>query len=333
MKHKIMICASLLFALTMGQTAFGGQTGQMEENNTNGIYAEIPGGEDLSEGETLPEEVIEETQESLSMEEEILSEGEEEAQEEAQEPRVPATDYIPVLMYHHFAQRDMGRGDGVVVTQAELEEQITYFKEQGYHIISLEELDHLLTRVEQNPKEGSGLGLCEKYLCITIDDGYYSNYDLAYPVFQKLRVPASIFAITDSVTNHVGLRKFTWKEAREMVTNSQVRIYNHTSNHVPADATDEDSFVEAVLAGEEVLEDQLPMQKNAVNALTYPNGKNTPEIQQRLLEEGVRLQFTVTPGVISRNTSRTEIPRIMVVSGMTGEEILDRASRLADMTM
>lgn len=296
---------------------FGAETAE----DISGINAEIP------------EEVTAEMEDSLSMEEEILSAEEEASADEGQIQEIPATDYIPVLMYHHFAQRDMGRGNGVVVTQAELEEQIKYFKEQGYRIISLEELDHLLTRAEMNPKEESGLGLSAKYLCITMDDGYYSNYDLAYPIFRQERVPAAIFAITDSVTNHVGLRKFTWKEAGEMVKNSQVRIYNHTSNHIAADDTDEDSFVAAVLEGQEALESHLAQQRDTVTALAYPNGENTPEIQQRLLEAGVRLQFTVTPGVVNRNTSRTAIPRIMVVSGMTGAEILERASRLAAATM
>ena len=56
-------------------------------------------------------------------------------------PKVDPTEYIPVLMYHHFAVRDMGFGDGITTMQSELEEQIRYFKEQGYTIISMEELD------------------------------------------------------------------------------------------------------------------------------------------------------------------------------------------------
>lgn len=44
----------------------------------------------------------------------------------------------------------------------------------------------------------------KKYLCITMDDGYFSNYDLAYPLFKKYRVPASVFAVTDYVTNRIG---------------------------------------------------------------------------------------------------------------------------------
>lgn len=304
MKRWMVLCLTAMLSLSGVHTVFGAET---EETITS----------------LEKEEYVKEQMETAKQ------------QEEMPQIEIDPKEYIPVLMYHHFAQRDMGQGNSVVVTQAELEEQITYFKEQGYKIISLEELDRILTKAEkEKDKDGdSGLDLDIKYLCITMDDGYYSNYDLAYPVFQKLRVPAAIFAVTDSVTNQTGLKKFTWKEAGRMVTNSQVRIYNHTSNHVSANETDAESFIDAVKNGEEALAEHLPQQRDTVKALAYPKGAATPEIQQALLEEGVRLQFTVTPGVISRNTSRTAIPRIMVNSGMTGEEVLERISWLAGLTM
>ena len=37
-------------------------------------------------------------------------------------------EYIAVLMYHHFAIRNMGVGNGVVKTTKELEDHLHYFK-------------------------------------------------------------------------------------------------------------------------------------------------------------------------------------------------------------
>lgn len=250
-------------------------------------------------------------------------------------PKVEPTEYIPVLMYHHFAVRDMGFGDGITTMQSELEEQIRYFKEQGYTIISMEELDQILEKQEnQKDTDGDiGLDMKVKYLCITMDDGYYSNYDLAYPIFQKYNVPATIFVVTDYITNQIGLKKFTWSNASEMINNSKVGIYNHTSNHVAAGKTTTEEFVAAALAGEEALEANLPTRKTTVKALAYPNGQNTPELQQALLDEGFSLLFTIEPGVINRNTSRGAIPRIMVSSGMTGADIVARIEQTAARTM
>ena len=269
---------------------------------------------------------------------EILGDKEIEAEapkEEENLPYVEPTEYIPVLMYHHFAIRDMGYGDGITTMQAELEEQVKYFKEQGYRIISMEELDKVLTKKEKEKDiDGDiGLDLKVKYLCITVDDGYYSNYDLAYPVFQKYQVPATIFAITDSITNQIGLKKFTWSNASEMVCKSKVNIYNHTSNHIPISKTTTEDFVDAALEAERALYDYLPTQRTSVKALAYPNGQTNAELQQALLDEGFSLAFTVQPGVINRTTERMAIPRITVESGMTGADIVEKIEKTAARTM
>lgn len=239
--------------------------------------------------------------------------------------------YIPVLMYHHFALRDMGTGNGVVTTTAELEDHLKYFRSQGYRIISLEELDQVLEKAERKAyrdADGIGLELGIKYLCITMDDGYYSNYELGYPLFQKYRVPVSIFAVTDYVTNQIGIKKFTWKQAAEMEKSGYVKIYSHTANHQPVEAGQEDAFMEAVRAGDEALRENL--RGDRVKAISYPNGRYTPEAQAALTEAGYVLQFTVEQSVITRKTSREAIPRIMVSSGMDGQDIVRKIELAAE---
>ncbi|MDD3395308.1 MAG: polysaccharide deacetylase family protein [Anaerotignum sp.] len=247
---------------------------------------------------------------------------------------IPPTDYIPVLMYHHFAIRDMGEGNGVVTTQAELEEQICYLKESGYEFISLETLNLLLQRVEKervhykrNVKDELSLGLDKKYICITMDDGYISNYDLAFPVFQEYRVPASIFAITDSITQQTGLKKFSWKQAQKMVDSRYVKIYNHTANHVPVDMETEDEFLDEAEKAEIAL--QTYLNQDGCQALAYPNGRFTLYCEEKLKEMGFDLLFTVEQGVITKETSRYEIPRIAVESGWDGQTLMENIERTA----
>ncbi len=238
-----------------------------------------------------------------------------------------AGEYIPVLMYHHFAMRNMGIGNGVVTTTRELEEQLRYFQSQGYHIISLEELDALLARAERNP-EGLGLGLGEKYLCITMDDGYYSNYDLAFPLFRKYRVPASVFAVTDFVTEQIGLKKFTWEQAEKMDKSGFLRVYSHTANHQPVEEGEEEAFLASMQRSEETLNENLS--KKHVKAMAYPNGRYT-ELSQRMLEEdGYVLQFTVENSVITRQTKRNAIPRITIESGMDGADVVRKIELTAE---
>lgn len=230
-------------------------------------------------------------------------------------------EYIPVLMYHHFANRNMGSGNGVVTMVEELEDHLRYFKSQGYKVISLEKLDSLLRKVEYEHRlTGTGLGLGEKYLCITMDDGYYSNYELAYPLFKQYRMPASVFAVTDFITEQHGIKKFTWEQAEEMDKAGWLKVYSHSADHIPVEDGQEEIFLSCMQKSDATLAENLTT--DHVKAMAYPNGRYTERSQQLLDEDGYMLQFTVEKGVITRETARNAIPRITIESGMTGEDVV-----------
>ena len=240
---------------------------------------------------------------------------------EAEAPAELQGEYIPVLMYHHFADRDMGSGDGIVVSVEELEDHLRYFKAQGYQVITLEKLDSLLRKVEHDHQlTGKGLGLGQKYLCITMDDGYYSNYELAYPLFKQYRTPASVFAVTDFITEQTGLKKFTWEQAEEMDQAGWLKVYSHSADHIPVEAGQEEAFLACMQKSDATLAENLSAKH--VKAMAYPNGRYTKKMQCLLDEEGYVLQFTIEKGVLTRDTARNAIPRITVKSGMTGEDLV-----------
>ena len=250
---------------------------------------------------------------------------------EAESPETLYGEYIPVLMYHHFADRDMADGNGIVVEKKELEEHLRYFKSQGYQVISLEKLDTLLRRVENNHTlTGKGLGLQDKYICITMDDGYYSNYELAYPLFQKYRAPASVFAVTDFITDQHGLKKFTWKQAQEMDDTGWLKVYSHSADHIPVEAGQEENFLACMQKSEATLAENL--KEKHVKAMAYPNGQYTEESQRLLEEDGYVMQFTIEKGVITRETPRNAIPRFTVESGLDGRDVVRMIELAAEKT-
>lgn len=252
--------------------------------------------------------------------------------EVAEEPEALAGEFIPVLMYHHFAIRDMGMGNGVVTTTTELEDHLRYFKSEGWRVISLEELDRVLTKAEQKKERlhdnSEGLGLGQKYLCITMDDGYYSNYDLGYPLFKQYRAPASVFAVTDFVTEQTGIQKFTWKQAEEMEKSGMMKIYSHSADHVPVAAGEEETFLASAQKSEETLQEYLKGER--VKAIAYPNGRYTEESQRLLAEDGYEMQFTIEEGVITSTTPMDAIPRITVTSGMDGKDVVRKIELAAE---
>lgn len=242
-------------------------------------------------------------------------------------------EYIPVLMYHHFAAEKPEERNGMITTTEELEDHLKYFRSQGYEIISLERLDALLDKaiylqkMAENPQKG--LDLHEKYLCITIDDGYLSNYELAYPIFQKYDAPVSIFAVTDFVTEQTGIPKFTWEQAQEMEESGMVKIYSHSADHEPVQEGEEESFLASAQKSEQTLAENL-RESDKIKAIAYPNGRCTEESRNLLTEDGYEMQFTIEEGVITAESARDALPRITVTSGMDGRDIVRKIDLAAE---
>ena len=248
---------------------------------------------------------------------------------EAESPEKLYGEYIPVLMYHHFSEEEPAYGDGMVVSVEELEEHLQFFQSAGYRCITLEQLNVLMRSAKYNyTLQGKGLGLEEKYLCITMDDGYYSNYELAYPLFKKYEMPSAVFAVTDFITEQHGLQKFTWKQAEKMDDSGWLKVYSHSADHIPVEAGQEEVFLACMQKSEEVLQEKLKADR--VKAMAYPNGIYTAASQELLQADGSELQFTVDHGIVTKDTDRNAIPRITVASGMTGEDVVRKIELAAE---
>jgi peptidoglycan/xylan/chitin deacetylase (PgdA/CDA1 family) len=74
------------------------------------------------------------------------------------------------------------------ITPAFLEQTILKYKDAGYRIVSLDEVQR---QIESRKREK------HRFVCFTFDDGYADNYELAYPVFKKHNCPFTIYVTTD----------------------------------------------------------------------------------------------------------------------------------------
>jgi len=68
------------------------------------------------------------------------------------------------------------------------DQQMRYLKDNHYRVISLNELLDFLNYRHAIPKRS---------VLITIDDGYRSAYDIAYPILKKYGFKATLFIYTD----------------------------------------------------------------------------------------------------------------------------------------
>jgi len=116
---------------------------------------------------------------------------------------------IIILMYHGLTDKIVHEGienyNGLHLNVEIFRLQIEYLKKY-YNVISI---DQLIERCVNNTT------IPNNSVVITFDDGYKSNYTLAYPVLKKFNVPATISITTDFIEN----REFLWPDRTQYTIN------------------------------------------------------------------------------------------------------------------
>ena len=92
---------------------------------------------------------------------------------------------VPILMYHHFADY-WENSPGTIISGENFRKQLIALREAGYNTISFKQLSDFVSY---------GSPLPENPLIISIDDGYLSVYEVAFPILEELEMKATTFII------------------------------------------------------------------------------------------------------------------------------------------
>ena len=217
---------------------------------------------------------------------------------------------VPVLMWHNLAEESSG---DMTISVDTFRAQIEALHEAGFKTVSLQQLYDYVH---------FGTELPEKPIVLTFDDGYFSNYEYAFPILQEYDMQATIFAIGVSVgkdtykdTDHAMTPHFGADEAREMVDSGLISVQSHTFDMhqwppfedgnaqvretlLPFDGeadADYEAAVEADFAESRELLESITGQP--VNALAFPEGAYVTLTQDALRSAGAELTFTTVRAV------------------------------------
>ena len=217
---------------------------------------------------------------------------------------------VPVLMWHNLAEESSG---DMTISVDTFRAQIEALHEAGFKTVSLQQLYDYVR---------FGTELPEKPIVLTFDDGYFSNYEYAFPILQEYDMQATIFAIGVSVgkdtykdTDHAMTPHFGADEAREMVDSGLISVQSHTFDMhqwppfedgnaqvretlLPFDGeadADYEAAVEADFAESRELLESITGQP--VNALAFPEGAYVTLTQDALRSAGAEMTFTTVRAV------------------------------------
>ena len=123
-----------------------------------------------------------------------------------------------VLMYHRFEDQ---RFPSTSISSKNFQNQINYLKENNFNILPISDLLLFFNKDYDIP---------EKSVFITIDDGYKSFYEHAFPILKKNKLPFSLFLSTKFVSNEKKSDFMNWDMIKELSKNKG-EILNHTDSH------------------------------------------------------------------------------------------------------
>ncbi len=210
---------------------------------------------------------------------------------------------VPVLSYHRFTMNKKS-ANRMVVTQAAFEAQMSYLKQNGYTVITLSQLYDFLDFKDQIP---------QKSVVITIDDGFRSAFDIAYPILKKLGHPATFFLYTGLVGSK---KAMSWNQIKELAKNgfdiqSQSRTHRDMSKLLP----DENfkayvSRIEKEITwAQKIIRDKIAY---TPVFMAYPYGKSNDLVIALLKKHGFRGGLTVRRGSNPFFTDNFKVKRAMI---------------------
>ena len=254
------------------------------------------------------------------------------------------TKNVPILLYHHLSENLVGD----TIRPETFSRHMELLRENGYETVSF---DDLIAFTEK------GTPLPEKPVVITFDDGYTSNYEVAFPILQEYGFKATIFAIGCSVGHDRYYKDTTFEltphfgkmEIDEMLSSGLVSVESHTydmhqwapfetgdgirPNILPLDGESEQEYIDALtedVRKQAKLFESLGMEPS--NILAFPGGEHCTLTNVVLKACGYKVTVATDPNrlntiIAGLPQSLIDLGRMNITEDTTDQAILEYLSR------
>ncbi len=127
-----------------------------------------------------------------------------------------------ILMLHRVVvHRSDGENRELEITPEFLKQTIEAYRQQGYRFVSIDEACDIISKGRTN----------HPFVCLTFDDGYQDNYDIAYPILKQDEVPFAIYVTTGFIDNRIPMwwyRCESREQCQTCLSNAGVQQCEHS---------------------------------------------------------------------------------------------------------
>lgn len=188
-----------------------------------------------------------------------------------------------ILMYHHVSPVINTEDKTYYVSAEMFADQINTILKKGYTPISLSQLEKAYTQKTKLPSHA---------VMITLDDGWEDNYTYAFPILQKMNVPATIFLSTAHIGQVEGV--LNWSQIDEMHASKLIEFSSHGANHKRLrDLTDEE-VLDELTQSKSTIEEKLG---KPLLTFCYPYGAFDRRIRSLVFKAGYEIDIGTRKGL------------------------------------
>ena len=195
------------------------------------------------------------------------------------------------LMYHRFNEN---RYPSTNIKMNIFHKQMEIIKDLNYELYN----PKFLIKEFDKPKNN-------KKILITIDDGFKSFYNEAWPYLKENKIPFILFVSTEPVGKNGYMN---WDEIRE-IDNSEIgHIGHHSNTHEYLIDMNEEEFIKDIETATKIFKDKLGY---SPSIFSYPFGEYSLYMK-KYISNNFKIAFGQHSGVIDINKDKFELPRFPI---------------------
>ena len=195
-------------------------------------------------------------------------------------------------MYHRFEEN---KYPSTNIRLIDFKEHINLIKNSDFTFISHEEFEK---KIETNN--------LDKKLLLTIDDGFLSFYDNAWPILKEQKIPFIIFINTETIGANGYMN---WEQIKEISEFDFVHIGNHSHTHDYLVDKNDNEIRDDIMKSIQIFKDKLNYE---TKFFAYPFGEYKESYKKIVEDLGFKYAFGQHSGVIDKTKDKFELPRFPI---------------------
>lgn len=211
-----------------------------------------------------------------------------------------------IFMLHRLVEKSgEGTNRELEITPQFLIQTIYDYRQQGHQFVSIDEACDIISKGRTK----------RPFVCLTFDDGYQDNYDIAYPILKQTNVPFAIYVTTGFIDNRLPM---WWYPGEQLGINTEslkaldadplCTIAAHTVSHPKLDTLSPEEQTKEIVQSRQEL---VSLLGHPIRHFSYPHGAYNTDTLKIVNDNHFASALRAWGGTIRKgDASLLELPRI-----------------------